>query len=343
MSRNDTDAKLTGAGITDPAFAKAIAEVAAFADQLRAGQQRQAPYLEGIRHHPSYVLVERLLADLTIVFSGPKVGGSTVATTLHRHPGIRPEASHIHFLSDAGLKYVENLIERFRWHTRIHIWQEHLTYARGLRAMLALNRAIRRGGMSALVRKPYLVAGVREPMAQYLSLIFETSWQYADKPDELTTETVRAWMTDDPWRRVCDDWLRDEMAGMFGLDVYARPFPTGCGWDVYENDEARLLVIRQENLDQLPEALGELFGLDPAGFVIHSLNEAANKNYAEHYRMLKRSFKLTEREQEAVYDTPHVRHFYTDGEIARFKKQWGTTPSNVSSLGAGHGSDKASN
>ncbi len=278
---------------------------------------------------------QRDLAERIVAFEG-----DYVLLVKDNQPGLQAD---IHFLSDPGLKYVENLIERFRWHPRIHIWQEHLTYARGLRAMLALNRAIRRGGMSALVRKPYLVAGVRDPLAQYLSLIFETSWQYADKPDELTTETVRSWMTDDPWRRVCDDWLRDEMAGMFGLDVYARPFPTDCGWDVYENDEARLLVIRQENLDQLSDALGELFGLDPAGFVIHSLNEAANKNYAEHYRMLKRSFKLTEREQEAVYNTPHVRHFYTDGEIARFKKQWGTTPSNASSVGAGHGSDKASN
>ena len=299
-----------------------VNELVALANLLHQGpSEAQAAYRAGVQWHPAGVLMEQLLADLTIVYSLPKVGGTTIAATLNAHPAVRPEAFHLHYLSPKGLSALERQIGACS-HPNVSYLQAQLAQGRGARALLAANRALREGGAAPIVRKPFLIAGVRDPITLSLSLAFESWWLLAPQLEGLGLEFLNSWVLKNPLRNPWDDWFTDELEEVFDVDVYARPFPAERGWDVYENDAARVLVIRQENLDRLPDALGALYGLEPATFAVKTCNVAAHKDYADHYRRAKQMLRLNEAELDLVYGTRSVRHFYTQEEIASFRRRW---------------------
>ena len=117
-------------------------------------------------------------------------------------------------------------------------------------------------------------------------------------------------------------WFDDELKEMFGVDVYARPFPADRGWDVYENDRARVLLIRQENLDALADALGALCRVEPSSFDVVPCNIGEDKAYAQQYGIVKKTLRLSEQELDSIYSLPYVRHLYTSKEIEGFKMRW---------------------
>src|SRR5579872_1798382 len=144
-----------------------------------------------ILQEPAYRLMERLLADLTVVYSPPKVGGQTIAATLWAHPAI-PQPKHIHFLSPKGLAFMEFLIEQSSSHPNQHEWRTLMAHSRWVRVLLSANRLLRASGLASVVPKPILLAGVREPMGQYLSMVFQAWWMYAESPAALDAESIRA-------------------------------------------------------------------------------------------------------------------------------------------------------
>lgn len=298
-----------------------IADIAALVDLLYRGPAEvQAASRAGLQWHPAGVLMEQLVANLTIVYSLQKVGGTTIAATLNAHPAVRPEALHLHYLSAKGLRDLQGQIDACS-HPNVGYLLGHLAQCRGTRALLAANRALRTGGAGPVVRKPFLIAGMRDPVALSLSLAFE-GLSLSDRLGLLDDEFLRRWVMDSSAVEYCDYWFREELAEVFGVDVYARTFPAERGWDIYENDEARALVVRQEDLDRLPEALGALFGLEPSGFAVKTCNVGAHKDYADHYARAKRALRLTEAELDRLYGTRSARHFYTNEEIARFRSHW---------------------
>lgn len=297
-------------------------ELAPLAALVREGTpESREQFWHGMVWNPAGVLLEQVIADLTLVYSLPKVGGTTAEVTLARHPAVRPEPLHIHFLSPDGMEYLERLAARFAGNTHAHVCRAQLALSRSARVLLAANRAAR-ATAPGLARKPFVVAGTRDPVALYLSLAFEGWWQLTDRFEKLTPEFLRNWVRTSEWPALCGNWFTNELQAVFGTDVYARPFPHARGWDLYENDAARVLVIRQENLDALAEALGALYGLDPASFVVGAANTAEKKDYAAHYDAMCRAVRFTDAELDSLYAAPFVRHFYTPAEVAAFKARW---------------------
>lgn len=297
-------------------------ELAPLAALVRDGTpESREQFWHGMVWNPAGVLLEQVLADITLVYSLPKVGGTTAEVTLARHPAVRPEPLHIHFLAPGGLKYLDGVTARFAAHANAHVCRAQLALSRSARVLLAANRAAR-AATPGLARKPFVVAGTRDPVALYLSLAFEGWWQLADRFEHLTPEFLRGWILTGEWRTICENWFTDELAAVLDVDVFARPFPHARGWDLYENDAARVLVIRQENLDALAEALGALYGLDPASFVVGAANTAEKKDYAAHYDAMCRAVRFTDAELDALYGARFVRHFYTPAEVAAFKARW---------------------
>jgi hypothetical protein len=193
-----------------------------------------------------------------------------------------------------------------------------------LRVMIAVNRAMRATNrpFGAAVRKPFVVVGVREPVSLHVSYCFEGWWVYADTPAGLTTKIVHEQLTRDAWHRHCNNWFTDELYETFGVDVYAQPFPTKRGWTIYENNQARVMLIRQESLSVLADALGALYGYDPNSFQVIPANLSEDKAYARPYNAVKETLRLSERELDSIYALPYVQHFYTPQEIAAFKDRW---------------------
>ena len=274
-----------------------------------------------MRQEPIYEFLEQLSADMTIVYSPPKVGGQTMTATICGHPG-QSEPKHVHFMSGEGLAFMEMLVERCRTPLARHRWSENIALGHWARTLVAARQALRTAGLSTIVPKPLLIVGIREPVAQYLSLVFEHWWMYVDSPDELSADRLRSQMFDDPWWHHCNTWFPSELGQAIGIDVFARPFPVERGWEIFENDTARVLVIRQENLDCFPQAFGAFRGVDPESVIMESRNRAGTKEYAATYATVKKTFRLSEQQIEAIYSQPQVRHFYSKEQIAAFRSRW---------------------
>jgi hypothetical protein len=304
------------------AWQQLLAEFAPIPPLIQKVAPENRAYLtKQMQQDPIYFLLESLTAPRTIVYSPPKVGGQTIAATLWEHPAI-PQPIHIHFMSPKGIAFMESLIEQSRENANQHQWQTLLAHSRWVRSLLASNRLVREAGFSSAIPKPVVIAGVREPMAQYLSMVFQAWWMYADSPGKLDAAAIRARMDTDPWREMCDTWFEDELRQTLSIDVYARPFPTDRGWDIYENETARVLIIRQENLGQLPEAIGLLYGIDPGTVKLETRNRAEEKEYAAEYAAVKKAWQPGEKELDRVYGSAYVGHFYTAAEIASYRERW---------------------
>jgi hypothetical protein len=312
-------------------FAAQLAPLLQQCQQLAAAVRETPPparmHCRGMAAHPLFGLIESVAPDLNLAYSPGKVGSQTIAATIESHPAIGGTAWHVHYLADLGFSLLDSLIGRLTRAKRPgeEILREQFLRGKWVRTLLAANALLRAvpGAGGKAIRKPFVLTGVREPVAMHLSFLFEVSWMYTQDPgSQIDAAFVRARLADDAWHRWCNDWFGGELKEVFGIDVYARPFPADRGWEIYENDRARVMLIRLESFDRLPEALGAMYGLDPATVTIHTRNTTDSKAYARRYAELCNTLTLSDAELEAAYSLPYVRHFYTPHEIRAFKDRW---------------------
>lgn len=304
-----------------PASTELARELAALAELVHTGSAAaREQFHNGAVWNPAGVLLEQALADIHLVYSLPKVGGTTVERALARHPDVRPEPLHVHFLTPPGVARVEAMVARHGDGPFGPTCRAQLALARSARVVLAVNRALRAAG--APVRKPFVVAGTRDPAALYLSLVFEGWWEYAPRFEDVTPERARAIVLDRRWRAPWEDWFDTELRAAFGLNVFAAPFDRARGWQVYESDAVRAVVYRQENIGAVPDALAALYGHPADSFALGAENAAESKEYAAHYAAVRAAVRFTDRELDELYAPRFVGHFYAPDEIAAFRARW---------------------
>ncbi len=263
--------------------------------------------------------------ELNLVYTPGNVGSCTAASTLANHPSIKAPVTVGHHISKKSLLWLQRQGEECaRWPDSVGSWRESVFWSWLLRVRVMLSRALclKGGAPGKPFRKPFVVTGVREPIAGDLSGCFYSWWEHADTPAHLTLRVVQEALKSRPWHLRCNDWFDDELKQMFGIDVFARAFPMERGWEIYENDVARVLLIRQENLGRLSQALGALYKLDPSEFVTVTANAAESKDYAPYYRAVKDTLRYSKLELDRIYSLPYVAHFYTPTEIATFRQRW---------------------
>jgi hypothetical protein len=303
----------------EPALPKTLEDMVAESRQIRAllGQIRSPLWddIQGCTTPHLEWLLEHLHHDLHVVYSPGKVGSRTIQATLKDHPAIG-EAYHLHMLSPGGLERLFELIPLSM--DFADAFRAQLAFSHWMRLLLVLRRLV----PSSRGRKTYVLSGVRDPVAMALSAHFESWWLMADSPLSLTGEIIRSKLEDMIWFKWCNDWYTQELGAVFQIDPFVRPFPRECGWDVLENDIARVLLLRIEDFERLPAALGALYERPAEEFKVRSTNRGEDKSYARHYRNVCATFQLPGSLLDQVYDLPFVRHFYSPLETERFKRRW---------------------
>lgn len=104
------------------------------------------------------------------------------------------------------------------------------------------------------------------------------------------------------------------------LDVYAHPFDHDAGWSRIAHDGIDLLLYRQEDLSRLEAPLAAFFDLDTLRLPQRNVGE--DKGYADLYRKVMREFRMPGNLLSSLYDTPYMRHFYSDAERERAYARW---------------------
>lgn len=254
-----------------------------------------------------------------VVFQMGKVGSTTVYEAVRAAVADRL-VLQVHHLTPEALEAEERAYRAA--YGRLRRIDAHLAHGLYLRRLLDQPAAER--------AEPWAVVSlVRDPVARNVSAFFQTlplrSPDLAGRADrgEATADELLAafaaagWWHDDP----VTAFFGGQMAPAFGLDVLDPAQRPDATRHCYVGPDARLLVLRVEDLG---EAAGAQLGAFLGAPVVwpQAAQVADTKGYGPVYREVVDRLTLDEAELDGIYDSPHVRHFYSDAEIATFRRRW---------------------
>jgi hypothetical protein len=251
------------------------------------------------------------LADPIIIYQMGKVGSRTVYTSLHAL-NLDVPVYHLHFLN--GAEHVEKWVQDLYPHRQAY---PMLRVAKKIRADMERNPG-KRWNLISLVRAP-----VPHEISVYfhrLDAFFRDFEARQENDPNFPREVAGYFMT-----HAIDDtptaWFELQVEQLFGIDVYATPFPRERGYEVYEKGAIRLLVVRLEDMNRVLVPAVRDF-LNVPDFEIVRDNVGEDKAYGETYRQAVSHLKLSPQYLERKHSTRYARHFYSPEELAKSVARW---------------------
>jgi len=254
-----------------------------------------------------------------------KVGSSTVRASLDAI-GFDQPIYHVHFLNPVRVAEIEQQRRGYFRTQKVAMLHRPWTYQFLFKQIQKKDRHWK------------VVTLVREPIARNISTFFENlevtekmdGSGYAIKSDyyafdiEVTLDDLEPLIAlffdrlhhDRPLR-----YFDDEVKIVFDLDIYNGDFPREKGYRIYQGDNADLLLVRLENLNQCAQSAFKDF-MDIDGFSLVQTNVASEKVYALLYSEFKRTIRLPDSYINKMYDSKYTRYFFSDEEIQAFRNKW---------------------
>jgi hypothetical protein len=267
-----------------------------------------------------------------LVYQMGKVGSKTVRKSL-RASNLDMLVYHVHFLTPDRVQKIEKDRRKYLGTEKVglleHVWLYQY-----------LGKQIARG-LSG--KKWKVVTLTREPVARNISTFFENldvepldaGQKYRIQSDYYDFGIVLDMADLDElihffFTKLYHDrpllFFDEEIKGVFGIDVFSSAFPIARGYNIYEGEQADVLLIRLEDLnDCATEAFKEFLNIE--GFTLLDTNIGSQKVYAPIYKKFKDAIVLPESYLERMYTSKYARHFYSEQEIARFRARW-SSPGN---------------
>jgi hypothetical protein len=192
----------------------------------------------------------------------------------------------------------------------------------------AVRRELEAGGETERFR---VVTTIRDPVAREVSSFFQVM------PRRVPEDVYGEWIADPERPGLLEelekrfvaearvrsglDWFAEEMEPVFGVDVFAAPFPRGAGYAIYTGARADVLLIRVEDLSRVAAAaFREFLGMED--FRLERANVAEDKEYDALYRAFLARARLPVSFLDEMYGARLARHFYSEAEIAGFRAAW---------------------
>jgi hypothetical protein len=119
-----------------------------------------------------------------------------------------------------------------------------------------------------------------------------------------------------------DRWFDDELLSASGHDVFAQPFPTDKGYQVFTGSKGSLCVYRIENKDSYLDAIAEVSWVPRPFLTSKRANVAEDKHYASRYRKVLAQIRFSDSFLTMIYQSRYATHFYSREELASFKQRW---------------------
>jgi hypothetical protein len=290
-----------------------------------AGRVRRA-LAGGLRRLAELAGSEPALPDLHLVHTLPKTGTYTLLEFVQKQ-GLAELRGTNHQLC------LERAAEPWDRDRRTRSFLVTAAWERGrLNERWAVHRHMRERGPTAGCvppRRVHVISSTREPVARRLSGAFFRSRKNSESLGvesalaRLLEETPadRGLMSGARWWEL-DAWFDRNVKAPLGIDVFAEPFDQARGWQIYEGEDARLLLIRQESFASLPAAVSAFYGLRVRPAAIPHANAGEGHAYRGSYREAKERIRVPASLLETVYSARYARHFYSPDEIRGFKERW---------------------
>nr|WP_319556697.1 putative capsular polysaccharide synthesis family protein [uncultured Vibrio sp.] len=118
------------------------------------------------------------------------------------------------------------------------------------------------------------------------------------------------------------DWFDNELKRNFKIDVMGQQIDSTQPFFTFDNNQAKVLLIKCEKLSSLEQEIGHFLDVD--NFELKNSNEAKNKWYSNIYQYFKQKYDFSKLFY--MYDLPLYQHVYSEQEREAFKTKWQQTP-----------------
>jgi hypothetical protein len=275
----------------------------------RAGQR----HIDGLRQ----VLAGK--DPILLVHQMGRAGSMTTTNSLRRG-GVDLPIYHTHWLNPETLEK--------RKHLTAHLPESH--HPLNMRVARCIAEELAREGTGRRLWK--LVTVFREPIARNISVFFlsidafvndfETRYARGELSHQQLLEVfLKKFPHDQPL-----EWFDREIRDVFGINVYDQEFPKVQGYQVIRSDRADLLLIAIEQLNRCyHDAFHAFLGVEVPDLVQTHITEKdpSRPMYAEFVRKVALPTEYLDR----MYGSRFAEHFYTEEQIAGFRRKWGEAQS----------------
>lgn len=249
-----------------------------------------------------------------VVYQMGKVGSESLVKSLAAL-GLDDSVHHIHLLEPATVEATLAEVEKTG-----RVFPVQLKHSLVIREYLDSGREPR----------PAIISGVRDPIAQKISGIFQNiPLRYPELIDDSgkwdesrifdhVFGTINNYDPASDWNSI---WFDHQFNGGLGIDVYQYPFDQQLGYCQFRANDLDVLVLRLENADSWPGLVTEFLGLEKP-LEIAKTNLAAHKHYREIYRNVVDGLSFAPEVLDRIYSTRFFRHFYGEEHRTRFIERW---------------------
>lgn len=193
-------------------------------------------------------------------------------------------------------------------------------------------------------KKIKILTAVREPIAQNLSLMYESlddrsySWIYDEAWNNNCLSTS---LFEKISEKICTTPVADCTAytldyygyynslaisnfyncfNKYFLDITKYPFDTDSGYSIIKDNNMEIFVYQLEKLTQIWPVLSNWLNIPSIELVPD--NEAKNKWYYNSYLTAKKEITFSKKYFEYCFNLPYVQHCYSQKDISIFKEKW---------------------
>lgn len=165
-----------------------------------------------------------------------------------------------------------------------------------------------------------IMSGFRDPIAFYLSNIFENYHNYSnirskkfDFQEAVKKSFEKQWL---------ETYFEKELYNGFGIDIFKFPFNRKLGYSIIIEKNVSILLYKYEMITQIfTNAIMDFLGITNASLPQKNVR-LDDKSFSELYKQVKKTLKFKKEFLEKVYTSDIVDFFYTKEEKESFLKGW---------------------
>lgn len=171
-----------------------------------------------------------------------------------------------------------------------------------------------------------LITMVRDPIARDISCLFQDiDYHFGGKDIGGITVSDLQNVFEQVGHNYTLNWFDDEFKVFLGQDIFAYPFDTAKGYQIYSWPSADVLLMRIEDINRVyQQAMWEFLGINVSQ--LKARNTTNQKESRDLYEDFKKHFRLDAKTEKDVYDSKMARHFYSSKEIGQFIARWRGKP-----------------
>jgi len=175
----------------------------------------------------------------------------------------------------------------------------------------------------------HVISLARDPIARNISAFFAIEWERLQAYKEYDPQLLRYFLEMFPQEQHNRPlvWFDEVFKPATGIDIYATKFPKTKGYDIYEGERHRVLVIKTKDLEaKLAKGLVELLGLpDDVEITVEHRPRGQDvyQAVAGLYTDFLDSVVMPKDYIERMYESKYANHFYSKAALNRLAKRWG--------------------